>query len=60
MLGSAGMIRAAIGVVLVLLGGLWVLRGLDVLGTNGETIWVPVLITGEYVAHTGMQVRRYL
>ena len=65
MLGSAGVIRTAIGAILILLGGLWVLQGLDVLGgdggMNGETIWVVigalVLLAGAYVVYTGMQTR---
>ena len=60
------MIRTAIGIVLVLVGGLWVLQGLDVLGgdggMNGESLWVVigalVLIAGAYVVYTGMKTRR--
>lgn len=68
MLGFGGVIRLGLGVLLILLGGLWVLQGLDVLGgdggMNGETIWVVigalVLLAGAYVAYTGMQTRRRL
>ena len=65
MVAGTSVVRMAIGVILILLGGLWVLQGLDVLGgdggMNGETIWVVigalVLIAGAYVVYTGMQTR---
>jgi hypothetical protein len=66
MLGGRGAVRLGVGIVLIMLGGLWVLQGLDVLGQdggmNGETLWVVigalVLLSGAYVAYTAQETRR--
>ena len=66
MLGGGGAVRLVVGVVLILLGGLWILQGLDVLGQdggmNGEVLWVVigalVLLAGAYVAYTARETRR--
>jgi len=66
MLGGGGAVRLVVGIVLILLGGLWVLQGLDVLGRdggmNGDLLWVVigalVLLAGAYVAYTALQTRR--
>ena len=66
MLGGRGAARLVVGIVLILLGGLWVLQGLDVLGQdggmNGEILWVVigglVLLAGAYVAYTAQEKRR--
>lgn len=68
MLGSGGMIRTVVGVVLILLGVLWILQGFDLLGQdggmNGEILWVIigalVALAGAYVIYTGTQTRRRL
>lgn len=66
MLGGGGAVRLVVGIVLILLGGLWVLQGLDLLGQdggmNGEVVWVVigalVLLGGAYVVYTALQTRR--
>ena len=66
MFGGGGAIRLVVGIVLVLLGGLWVLQGLDVLGQdggmNGDVLWVVigalVLLAGGFVAYTARETRR--
>ncbi len=66
MLGGGGVLRLVLGAVLVLLGGLWVLQGLDVLGgdggMNGQAIWAVigalVAVAGAYVVYTSLQTRR--
>lgn len=66
MLAGGGVIRLAVGAVLTLLGVLWVLQGLDVLGgdggMNGQVIWVVigalVAAAGAYMVYTSLQTRR--
>jgi len=66
MLGGGGVLRLVIGAVLVLLGVLWVLQGLDVIGgdggMNGQVIWAVigalVAAAGAYMVYTSLQTRR--
>lgn len=66
MLGGGGVIRMVLGAVVTLLGVLWVLQGLDVLGgdggMNGQAIWVVigaiVAVAGAYMVYTSLQTRR--
>lgn len=66
MLGGGGILRLVLGAVLTLLGVLWVLQGLDVLGgdggMDGEVIWVVIgaLIAGAgaYLIYTSLLTRR--
>jgi len=60
--------RLALGVILALLGGLWILQGLDVLGQdggmNGQGEWTLIgavaLVTGLALAASALRGRRRL
>lgn len=66
MLAGGGVVRLILGAVLMLVGVVWVLQGLDVLGQdggmNGQTIWVVigalVAAAGGYVVYSWLQTRR--
>ena len=61
-------IQIVAGVVVAILGGVWILQGFDLLGQdggmNGQLIWaiigVPVLIGGLVLAAGGLRGRRRL
>jgi hypothetical protein len=61
-------IRLVVGVVLILLGGLWILQGFDLLGQNGgmngKGIWafvgIIVAAAGVYSIYTWLLTQRRL
>ena len=61
-------VQIVAGVLVALLGAVWILQGLDLLGQdggmNGKVIWaiigVPVLAAGLVLVTVGMRARRRL
>lgn len=68
MLTGRPQVRIVCGVIIALLGVLWVVQGLDLLGQdggmNGETMWVVIgliaAVFGAVVALSGARARNQL
>lgn len=68
MLTGRPQVRIVCGVIIALLGVLWVVQGLDLLGQdggmNGESMWVVIglvaAVLGAVIAFSGVRARNQL